>query len=245
MRQPRRVAHALVVPRRLRIPLVGEVEPEGALDHHRLQRQARRLLQLLGELAADRVGDVDLAALQRRQPRRLLGHHLEDQPLHGGHLAPVALEGFEHQLHAGREGDELVRPGADRRLLEPVLADLLDVFLRHDPARAGGGAVERQEIRPRLLQHEADAALIRRLDRRHPLLHQRRRGAAIALEGELHVLRGHRLAVVELRAGAHGEFVAEPVRRHLHRCRQGTARRRCRASASPSRRAARTSAGRA
>jgi F0F1-type ATP synthase assembly protein I len=30
-----------------------------------------RLLQLVGELAADRVGDVDLAALQRRRPRRL------------------------------------------------------------------------------------------------------------------------------------------------------------------------------
>src|SRR5215470_6261095 len=41
---------ALVVPRRLRIPLIGEIEPEGRLDDSRLEGEPRRPLQLFGEL---------------------------------------------------------------------------------------------------------------------------------------------------------------------------------------------------
>src|SRR5262249_5739492 len=44
------------------------------------------------------------------------------------------------------------------------------------------------------------------------LLDEGRGVAAIALEGEFHVLGGHRLAIVELGAGAQHEAVAEPVR---------------------------------
>ena len=55
-----------------------------------------------------------------------------------GGLAPVLVERLEDQLHARRERDELVGSGADRRLLEALVADLLDVLLGHDPAGAGG-----------------------------------------------------------------------------------------------------------
>ena len=71
--------HPLVVPWRLRVPLVGEVEPEWCLDDGRLQAEPLGALELLGELAADGVGDVDLAALERGQPRGLVRDHPEHQ----------------------------------------------------------------------------------------------------------------------------------------------------------------------
>src|SRR5262249_30421087 len=98
---------------------------------------------------ADRIGDVDLAAFERRQPRRLFGDYLEDQPLHIGRLSPVLVKRLEYELDAGSERDELVRPGADRRVLEALVTDLFDVSPRHDPARGGGGRVKCQKIRPR------------------------------------------------------------------------------------------------
>jgi hypothetical protein len=39
------------------------------------------MLHFLGEFAADRVGDIDLAALQRRQSGRLVGDRSEDEAL--------------------------------------------------------------------------------------------------------------------------------------------------------------------
>ena len=146
------------------VPLVGEIEAERALHHRRLQGEAGYLAQLLGELAAHRIGDVDLAPLQRGQARALVGDHLEDQPLDRRLLAPVPFERLEHQLDPGGERDEFVGAGADRRLLETVVADLLDVALGHDPARPGRRCVEGQEIRPRLLQPEADVPGIGRFD---------------------------------------------------------------------------------
>src|SRR4030095_12980120 len=82
-------------------------------------------------------------------PRRLFGQATEDEPLDARRFAPVALVGFQYELDARVEAHELVGPGADRRLLEAVVADLLDVLLGHDPARAGRGrTIEGHEIRP-------------------------------------------------------------------------------------------------
>src|ERR1700694_3238307 len=62
-------------------------------------------------------------------------------------------------------------PGADRRLLEAVLTDLLDVLLGDDPGGAGGGRrVEGHEVRPRLLEPETEVGGVRRLHRRHFVL---------------------------------------------------------------------------
>jgi hypothetical protein len=52
------------------------------------------------------------------------------------------------------------------------------------------------------------------VDARDLVLEQLRRRAAIALEGELHVLGGERIAVVKDDALAQDELVAEPVLRH-------------------------------
>ena len=54
-------AYPLVMPWGFLIPLVGEGQPERALNDRGLQRQPRRRAQLLGQLAADRVDDIHLA----------------------------------------------------------------------------------------------------------------------------------------------------------------------------------------
>ncbi len=189
----------------------GKYSQFGAWQHDRLQREARRLLQLLGKLAADRIGDVDLALLERREPRRLVGHHLHHQPLDGRRFAPVAVEGFEHEFDAWLERNEFVGAGADRRLLEALVADLLDVFLGHDPAGSRGARVKGQEVRPRLLESEDDVLWIGSFDLRDLAFHQVVRRALVALEREFDVLGGHRIAVVKLGVLADDEGIADPV----------------------------------
>src|SRR5207245_3678950 len=109
---------ASIVPRRLRVPLVWEIDPEGGLADVRLERQPRAPADLLGQGTADRVGDIDLAALQAGQPRGLVGDRFQRQALHVRRLAPVLLEGLDHELDARREREEPVRAGADGRLSE-------------------------------------------------------------------------------------------------------------------------------
>src|SRR5206468_2743395 len=103
------------------------------------------------------VADVDLAALERGQSGGRIRDRLEDQPLDVRGLSPVLVHGLEHELDARRERDEPIGTGADRVLLEALVADLRDVALRDDPSRPGRARVERKEIGPRLLQAEADA----------------------------------------------------------------------------------------
>jgi len=117
----------------------------------------------------------------------------------------------QYELETGVEGDKFVGPGADRRLLEALVTNLLDVFLRYDPSRASGARVKRQKIRPRPLELETDMARIGDFHLRHPLHHQIVGGAAIAFERELDVFGRHRVAIVEQRALAQGKLVAETV----------------------------------
>jgi len=103
-------------------------------------------------------------------------------------------------------------------LLEAVGPDLLDVPLRDDPARpAGERAVEREEVRPRLAQREPHAGRPDDGDLAHLLVQQLALGA---LEAELHVLGGERIAVVELHAFPQLELVDALVRTHRPRLRQ-------------------------
>ena len=188
-----------------------------------LERQPGRPLDLLGQLAAQVVGDVHLTPLQRGQPRGLVGDRSQDHALHVRRLPPVLIEGLQDQLDARRERDEFVRSGPDRRLLEPVVADLLDVLLRHDPGGPGGPEIEGHEVGPRPLEADADAPGVGSLHRRDALLERLGGRATVALEGELDVLGGDRLAVVELHSLAEDELVDETVRGH--RPRLGQARR--------------------
>ena len=172
---------ALVMPRRCRVPLLGKIEPERAWRVDRLERQPRHIAQFLGQFAVDRVDDVDLAHLERGQPGRLLRDHLEDEPFDARDLAPVRLERLEHQFNPGTERREFVRTGPNGRLLEAVVADLLDVFLGDDPTGAGRTRVIGQEVGPRLLEPKADMPSVGGLDRGYRILDHFRRGAAIAL----------------------------------------------------------------
>jgi len=221
---------APIVPRRFRIPLIREIDPEGGLTDVRLEGQARATSDLLGQGAADRVGDVDLTTLQARQARGLVGNRSQDEALHVRRLAPVLLEGVDDELDTRGERDEPVWTGADRRFLEPFVADLLDVFLRHDPAGAGGADVESQEVGPRPLEAKAHASGVRRLDRRHTVLQRLGGGAAVTLERELHILGGDRVAAVKPGGLSDHELVDEPVGRHAPRLgearRHGAARQR-------------------
>ena len=214
---------APVVPRRLRVPLLGEVQEEDRVRPHGHESQTGRAPHVLGDGAVEEVGDVDLAALEGGGARRLVRDAFQDQALDARHLAPVALEGFEHQLDPRRDADEPVGAGPDGGLLEALLADLLDVLPGDDPAGAGrGGAVEGHEIGPRLLELEPDAAGVDDLHLLDAVLEQLRASTLVALEGKLHVVRGDRVAVVELHAAPHDELVGETIRRH--RPRLGEAR---------------------
>src|SRR3989442_8210694 len=210
-----RQADAPVGPRGLRIPLIGHVEPEDAARlARRGELEARRPSNVLGDGPGQQVRDVDLALLEGGGPRGLLGPAPEHESVHARRLAPVAFVSLAPRLHARVEAHELVGPGADRRLLEAVVAHLLDVLLRHDPARPGRRCtVERHEIRPRFLEHEPDATGIHDLNFAHAVFQELHAGAAVAIVGKLHVLRRDRIAVVELDTLAEHELIGQSVLR--------------------------------
>ena len=213
-----RLAHPLVVPRRLRVPLVGELDPEdrGVLRGYHLD--AGVLLETLGVGAIERDGDVGLAALQHHGARRGLGDAPHDERLHVGDAAPVARVGLEDDFHAGLVVHELVGARADRVLPEAFVAHLGQVFLGHDDSGSGGRCpIERHEVWPRLLEMEAHEERSDDLDVRDVFLKSRRASALVPLEAELHVIGRHGVAVVELQPGAQLELVGPAVRALLPR----------------------------
>ena len=137
----------------------GKYDPERAPEPRRLQRETRRALQLLGQLAADRVGDVDLAALQRGQPRRSSGITLKTSRFTLGVLRQYCRT---PPAPARRrvERDELIWAGADRRLLEASSPTFSTYFFGTIQPAPVARRVEGQEIRPRLLELKADVVRI-------------------------------------------------------------------------------------
>src|SRR5262249_50679928 len=135
-------------------------------------------------------------------------------PLDDWRLPPVPFVGLEHELDAGVEAHKPVGTGADRRLLEAVVADLLHVLLGHDPARARRrGAVERHKVGPRLLEKKAHARGVDDLTLAPSLLEEWGTAAPVAVERELPALGRDRLAVVELGSLTEHELVLEPILR--------------------------------
>src|SRR5215831_12916806 len=102
-------------------------------------------------------------------------------------------------------------------LLEPSITDRFDVFLWNDPPGTAGARIEGQKVWPRLVEPEADMSGIGCFDRRNLLLDQRLIGAAIALEGELDVLGGDRLAIVKFGTITQHKIPAEAILRHRPR----------------------------
>ena len=125
---------------------------------------------LFAERAAQRVRDVDLAALEHGQPREVLGHDPPHQALHRRRLAPVAVVGLEDQLDARVDARRACTgPAPTGAFLKPSSPTFSMYFFGHDPARAGGRrGVEGHEVGPRLLQAEAHAVRDRRSPPRPP-----------------------------------------------------------------------------
>jgi len=97
-------------------------------------------------------------------------------------------------------------------LLEAVLADLCEVVLRHDEAGgAGGRAVEGHEVGPRRLEMKAHHPGIDDLHSRDAVVQDLGGRALVALEAELHVVRGQWIAVVEFQSWPQLELVIEAV----------------------------------
>ncbi len=200
------------MPRRFRVPLVRKFDPlaGGVLAGDDLH--ARSVHQTLRRDAFQRGRDIGLAGFQHQRPRIDIGHAAQHDRLYVRLLAPVFVEGFENDLDPRRRADEFVGAGADRFLLEPVLADFLDVVFRYDkPGGGGGAAVHRHEIGPDLLQMKADRTRIDDFDPRHFLLQLGGAGALIAVEAEFDVLGGQRIAVMKRQVRAQLEFVGQPV----------------------------------
>ena len=119
---------------------------------------------------------------------------------------------FEDQLDARGIRPEPVRSGADGRLLEAVVANLLDVSFRHDPRRLRHRRrVSSHEVRPRRLEPESDVEGIDDLDGGDPIFEQLRARAPVAIEGELHVIGRDPFAVVEQDAAPERELVHQAV----------------------------------
>jgi hypothetical protein len=173
---------------------------------------ARGAPEPLGVDAVERVGHVGLAGLDHQCPRRRVGDAAHDQDLDVRHAPPVAGIGLQFDFDTGLVADEFVRAGADRVLLEPVVADFGQVLLGHDDTGGGGGgAVEGHEIGPRRLQVEAHGQRIDDFDLLDVILQGLRSRALVALEAELHVLGRQRVAVVKLQARAQLELVGQAV----------------------------------
>src|SRR5262249_13252677 len=115
------------------------------LDDGGFEGEPARTLDRLGEFAGEMVRD------QRGQPRSSFRNCPEHQAPDGGRLAPIRLNSLEREFDSRLERYEPVRASPDRCRFESVVADLLNIALGDDPARASGAAVEGKKVRPWLL----------------------------------------------------------------------------------------------
>ena len=190
-------AHPLVTEGILRVLESGELQPPGSGEHRR-QHDARKLSDLVDQLAGNEVDDIRLAALQHGDTGGRLWHRDHHQLLHV-HGTVVAVEGLQLDLHAWLVADEPVGTSSDWFLLEGVGAHLLVVLLRHHPAgpRDIRGPEEDGEVEEGLFEEEADRAIVHDLHALRLPFEDVGLGAPVVLIAELDILRSDRLAVVE------------------------------------------------
>ena len=121
--------------------------------------------------------------------------------------AVVVGERLELQPHTRLLRDQPVGAGADRLLHKPGRSELLVVFRRNHPAGAAdvAGSQQDREVEERLLEMEADGAVVHQLDTLRPLAQHLAPGTAIVLVAPFDIGRRDRRAVVELGARAQPE----------------------------------------
>ena len=186
-----------------------------------LHLQHRRPLDLVDELQRDLMGDVELPAHHRRDPRRILRHDLDREllELHRAlvlvHRRPplVGVVPLQHDLRARLPRLEAPWTGAVDRLRAVVLAVFLHALLVVDRHREADEV--HHQVGERLVQLVFDGGGIRRAQ----LLDvagapfQRRLGVGVeqALEAVEHVGGGELLAAAELHVVAQLEGVGLAV----------------------------------
>ena len=183
------------------------------LDHEVLVAADR--LDLVG---AEVARDVDVALLEQQALRRRLGDVAHDHPLHRGR--PEAIVGVG--LHGDRLGRlpalELERAGARGMGLQPFVAEVVAFGIRQHQllvdhrAHARGQAVEHEGRREVVADRELDRILALGLDHALDVVlgpaelgqDEGRREVELdhPLQRERHILGAHRVAGVELEAGA-------------------------------------------
>src|SRR3989442_1655094 len=105
------------MPRGLRVPLVGELDPEYRRMARGHELEARILFHVLGILTIEGEANIRLARLQHRDACSAFRHALHREPLHVGYVPPVPRVSLQHDLDARRVTYELVGTGTDRMLL--------------------------------------------------------------------------------------------------------------------------------
>ena len=175
-----------------------EFEPE-IPRHDRRQHQLRIVLDPLHQIAGNVVDDVRFAALQHRHTGCRIGD-AQDREALDVHRAVIAGESLEFELRSRLLPHHPVRTGANRRLHEARLPDLLIILCRNHP---GGAADIRRshqpdEVEKRLFEAEAKSAVVEHVDVVGAVLQNLGPGAMVALVAPDDIGRGDGAAVVEL-----------------------------------------------
>lgn len=175
------------------------------------------VLHLEDQVALDGIGKVDLAVRDRGKARRVVRDHPQDQRGHLGRGAPEMLGRLEDDLVARRVFRQLVGARADGRVLEAFFAHAFHVGLGQHPGHTAGRRAEQgQEVGPGLAQLIADGQRIDHHRLGHELADQFLVRARVAVERELGILGGQRIAVLELEPLAQLEGIAQPVLGRFH-----------------------------
>src|SRR5215510_3111003 len=99
------------MPWRSWVPLIGKVKPERDIEDNRLGCKSLRALHLLGKFAAQQVGNVNFATLERDQPRSLIRNCSENY----GNCSPLSAHdqwaaGSNRPVRASRIAARGLRP---------------------------------------------------------------------------------------------------------------------------------------
>ena len=167
------------------------LHPRGRIGDHPLL--------LIGRKLGD---DVHLALQESGHARSRLGNGADDEPVEVRLAPPVVRIGIEGKAIVLDPGREAHGSRAHRLGVEGIVADRLEVLLRHDLAAVEGEAGRQERVG--LLGVDQKRVRVGRLDPVDGREHRRDQGLGVrvvgALDAELGVGRGERIAVVELHA---------------------------------------------